>query len=67
MQAEHAHASPTTLAHANNLIAIGTGAVLLTCGAIRRSPLGPWIAAAAVPFFYRGIVGHWPEVIMRPS
>jgi uncharacterized membrane protein len=61
MQAEHTHASSTSLAHANNLIAIGTGAVLLTYGAIRRSPLAPWIAAAAVPFLYRGIVGHWPE------
>ena len=60
MPAEHADA-PTSLAHANNLIAIGTGAALLTYGAIRRSPAGPWIAAAAVPFLYRGIVGHWPE------
>lgn len=61
MQAEHAHTSSASLSHANNLIAIGTGAALLTIGAFRRSPAGPWFAAAAVPFLYRGIVGHWPE------
>jgi uncharacterized membrane protein len=61
MQAEHAHTSSASLSQANNLIAIGTGAALLTYSAFRRSSAGPWIAAAAVPFLYRGIVGHWPE------
>jgi len=61
MQAEHAHTSSASLSQTNNLIAIGTGAALLTFSAFRRSPAGPWIAAAAVPFLYRGIVGHWPE------
>src|SRR5262245_24203916 len=63
MQAEHIYEyeSPPSLAHANNLIAVGTGAALLAFGALRRSQAGAWLAAASVPFFYRGIVGHWPE------
>jgi len=63
MQAEHIDEdeSPTSLAHANNLIAVGAGAALLAFGALRRSQAGAWLAAASVPLFYRGIVGHWPE------
>jgi uncharacterized membrane protein len=61
MQAEYTYESSTSLAHANNLIAVGAGAALLAYGAFRRSQSGAWLAAAAVPFLYRGIVGHWPE------
>jgi uncharacterized membrane protein len=61
MQAEHTYESPTSLTYANNLIAVGAGAALLAYGAFRRSHGGAWLAAAAVPFLYRGIVGHWPE------
>lgn len=61
MQAEHTYESATSLAHANNLMAVGAGAALLAFGALRRSPARAWLAAAAVPFLYRGIVGHWPE------
>jgi uncharacterized membrane protein len=61
MQAEALRTSSASLSQANNLIAIGTGVALLTYGAVRRSSAGPWIAAAAVPFLYRGFVGHWPE------
>jgi uncharacterized membrane protein len=61
MQAEHIDPPFTSVSNANNLIAVGTGAALLAYGAMRRSPAAAWIAAASVPFLYRGFVGHWPE------
>jgi uncharacterized membrane protein len=61
MQAEHVDAPSTSVRNANNMIAVGTGTALLAYGAMRRSPAGAWIAAASIPFLYRGIVGHWPE------
>lgn len=61
MLAEQTHASSTSLARANNWLAFGTGTVLLTYGALRRSQAGAWLAAASVPFLYRGFAGHWPE------
>jgi uncharacterized membrane protein len=55
--------SPTyaSIRHANNLIVIGAGAALLAYGALRRPRSHSWIAAASLPFLYRGFVGHWPE------
>jgi uncharacterized membrane protein len=61
MQAEQTYDSPASLTHADNLIAVGAGAALLAYGALRRSTAGAWLAAASVPFLYRGIVGRWPE------
>jgi uncharacterized membrane protein len=60
MEAERAYSS-SALTQTNNLIAIGTGAALLTYGALRRSPSAAWFMAASVPFLYRGFAGHWPD------
>jgi uncharacterized membrane protein len=65
MQAERVDAPSTSITNANHIIAVGTGAALLAYGAMRRSPAGAWIAAASVPFLYRGIVGQWPEPFRR--
>lgn len=62
MPAELASSTYTSVRTAKNLVAISTGAALLGYGALRRSQARPWIAAAAVPFLYRGISGRWPLV-----
>ena len=61
MQVERAYEFSPSVKNAEKVIAVGTGAALLACGAVRRSPAGAWIAAASVPFFYRAFAGHWPE------
>jgi uncharacterized membrane protein len=40
--------------------ALATAAALFLYGARRRSPL---LAAAATPFAYRGVAGHWPAFL----
>ncbi len=61
MEAEPTYSSSASLTNANNLIAIGAGAALLTYGALRRTPAAAWFMAASVPFLYRGIAGQWPD------
>ena len=54
----HDHPS---LTDAENLLALGAGAVLLFVGASRRrSPLGVGLALTAAPLLFRGFTGHWP-------
>jgi uncharacterized membrane protein len=61
MQAQPPYERSTSVRNTSNFIAAGTGAALLAYAAIRRSPAGGWLAAASVPFFYRAVIGHWPE------
>jgi uncharacterized membrane protein len=49
-----------SVADAVNWIAFGTGAALVAAAVSRRSALGPALAVSSLPFFYRGITGHWP-------
>jgi uncharacterized membrane protein len=60
MTAELLSSTPTSIKTARNLVAIGTGAVLLGYSAMHRSPARPWFTVAAVPFLYRGFSGRWP-------
>ena len=52
-----------SLADAENWLALGTGALLLLVGASRRSAVGACIAVSSAPLLYRGITGHWPQVL----
>jgi uncharacterized membrane protein len=53
----------TSLADVENWLALGTGALLLVAGASRRSVLGACVAASSAPLLYRGLNGHWPDVL----
>src|SRR5688500_5387621 len=53
----------TSLAAVESWVAFGTGALLLVAGASRRSVLGACVAASSAPLLYRGLNGHWPEVL----
>jgi len=48
------------VAHAEQWLALGSGALLLILGASRRSVPGACIALSSAPLLYRGITGHWP-------
>jgi uncharacterized membrane protein len=53
-----------SLTDAENLLALGAGAVLLSVGAFRRhSPVGVGLALSAAPLLYRGFTGRWPELL----
>jgi len=56
------HRSPS-LADAESWLALGAGAVLFAIGASRRSKAGAWLAVSSVPLLYRGIAGHWPNIL----
>src|SRR5512140_2006385 len=60
------HQSPS-LADAENWVALGTGALLLLVGASRRSAFGACLAVSSAPLLYRGITGHWPDVLQKPD
>ena len=53
----------TSLADAENWLALGTGTLLLLVGASRRSAVGACLAVSSAPLLYRGITGHWPAVL----
>ena len=53
----------TSLADAENWLALGTGAVLLIAGASRRSAVGACLALTSAPLLYRGMTGRWPQVL----
>jgi uncharacterized membrane protein len=57
------HDSPTSLAEAENWLALGTGALMLLLGASRRSAVGACVAVSAAPLLYRGITGRWPAIV----
>ena len=54
---------PTSLADADNWLALGTGALLLLVGASRRSAIGTCLAMSSAPLLCRGITGSWPFVL----
>lgn len=53
---------PTSLADAEEWLALGSGALLLLIGASRRSRAGALLIASSVPLLYRGLTGQWPAV-----
>ena len=63
MHAEALHNRSTSLADAENWLALGTGALLLVVGVSRRSAIGACLAASSTPLLYRGITGRWPDVL----
>lgn len=56
------YGEPPSLATTMNVIAAGTGVLLLLAGLTRprRSFAATCLAGASAPFIYRGIVGAWP-------
>ena len=63
MDANVVYERSTSLADAENWLALGTGALLLLFGASRRSTAGACLAASSAPLLYRGITGRWPGVL----
>jgi uncharacterized membrane protein len=51
------------MASAENWLALGSAAVLLMYGALRRTPTSALGAIAATPLLYRGITGRWPTFL----
>jgi uncharacterized membrane protein len=62
MDAQSLDNPTTSLADAENWLALGTGALLLVAGASRRSTAGALLAISSVPLLYRGLTGRWPSV-----
>jgi len=50
-----------SISDADRIGSLAAGTVLVAYGLSRRSAGGVWLAAAAAPFVYRGIVGDWPR------
>jgi uncharacterized membrane protein len=63
MEAEPLYSRTTSLADAESLLALGTGALLLLVGVSRRSAAGTLLAVSSAPLLYRGITGHWPSLV----
>jgi uncharacterized membrane protein len=49
-----------SISDAERIGSLAAGTVLIAYGLSRRSVGGAWLAAAAAPFVYRGLVGDWP-------
>jgi uncharacterized membrane protein len=62
MEADRLHHGTTSLREAENLFALGGGALLLAFGASRRSVGGALLAASSAPLLYRAIRGQWPSI-----
>jgi len=62
MNTEALYESPSSVADAENWLALGTGALLLVVGATRRSVAGACLAASSAPLLYRGVTGRWPDL-----
>lgn len=65
MNAEILSDRSPSVADAENLVALGAGALLLFVGASRRSAVGACLAMSSAPLLYRGITGRWPNVRYR--
>ena len=63
MYAEVPFNRSTSLADAENWLALGAGALLLLVGASRRSAVGACLALSSTPLLYRGIAGRWPDAL----
>lgn len=61
MAAKGASTRSTSLADAEDWLALGAGAALLLAGVSRRSAAGACLALSSAPLLYRGITGRWPE------
>ena len=55
--------SSPLIADAEACLALGAGALLLLVGASRRSSVGALLGLSSAPLLYRGITGHWPDVV----
>lgn len=53
----------TSVADAEDWLALGAGAVLLLFGVSRRAAVATCLAASSAPLLYRGITGRWPTVL----
>ena len=62
MNSQPLNTRTSSVAVAENWLALGAGALLLLVGASRRSAGGALLAASSAPFLYRGITGHWPSL-----
>ena len=63
MDTEGLYDRSTSLADAEDWLALGAGALLLLVGASRRSAVGACLAVSSAPLLYRGITGRWPDVL----
>jgi len=63
MNAEALYDRSPSLSDAENWLALSAGALLLLAGASRRSAIGACLAVSSAPLLYRGVTGHWPNVI----
>jgi uncharacterized membrane protein len=63
MDAEGLYDRSTSLADAENWLALGASTLLLLVGASRRSAVGACLAVSSAPLLYRGITGRWPDVL----
>ncbi len=55
------HGQSSSLADAENWLALGAGALVLLVGASRRTPAGGVLALTSAALLYRGITGRWPH------
>jgi uncharacterized membrane protein len=53
----------TSLADAEDWLALGAGTLLLLVGTSRRSAIGACLAVSSAPLLYRGLTGRWPDVL----
>jgi uncharacterized membrane protein len=63
MDAESFYDRSTSLADAENWLALGAGVLILLVGASRRSAVGACLAVSSAPLLYRGITGRWPAAL----
>ena len=63
MHTEASYDRSSTVGDAENWLALGAGALLLLAGASRRSKAGACLAVSSAPLLYRGVTGHWPDVL----
>ena len=64
MNAEALYDRSPSVSDAENWLALSAGALLLLAGASRRSAIGACLAVSSAPLLYRGVTGHWPNVII---
>src|SRR4030095_2415572 len=63
MDANARYEPSPSIVDAENWFVLGRGGLILVVGAYRRSALGACIDVSSAPLLYRGIAGHWPNVL----
>ena len=63
MDADHLFDRTTSVGDVADFLALWSGVLLLLVGASRRSVVGAFVAASSAPLLYRGVTGHWPDVL----